>query len=189
MCLCSDCAESSASDPFRQAQIRLSAYKGLSSEIYIALTYPDPFLQAFQLSHELRTLARTEHYFHKEYKKLANQLSIFAARLLDNVRGYEELEFVLNKTGLPHEEKYEKLARFDLAIQYREKPFVSHSNCQQKLNEIWYSNLSIIKNAGIFKRMIFYLGFIICYPFLALIFYISPKSKIGSFVCIRNNLR
>jgi hypothetical protein len=187
MCSCADCIESSASDSFRQSQIRLSAYKGLSSEVYIALTYPDPILQAFQLGYELRTLAKVEHYFHKDYSKLADQLSIFAARLLNNVRGHEELEIVLNKTGLPHEEKYENLARFDLAIHYSEKTFVAHSNCQQKLTEIWYAKLSVVKNAHIFQQIIFYLGFIICYPFLAITFYIFPKSKIGSFVRIRKN--
>ncbi len=182
MCTCTDCVENSSLDSFRQAQIRLSAYKGLSSDIYIALAYPDPILQAFELSHELRTLAKVEHYFCEEYKKLANQLSMFVAHLLDYVRGHEELEIVLNKTGRPSEEKYEVLSRFDLAIQYREKPFVSHSNCQQKLIGEWYANLSAIKNIHVFKRALFYLGYIICFPFLVLAYYISPKSKMGSLV-------
>ncbi|CAF4051612.1 unnamed protein product [Adineta steineri] len=188
MCPCVDCADSSAYDSFRQAQVRLSAYKGLSSEVYIALTYPDPILQAFELSHELRTLAKVEHYFREDYEKLANQLSIFVTRLLDNVRGHEELEIVLNKTGKPNEEKYENLARFDLAIQYQEKAFVSHSNCQQKLMEKWYENLSAIKNAHLTKRVLFYLAFIICLPFLLLAYYLFPKSKIGS-LCHQPNLK
>jgi len=182
MCSCVDCVNDSASDSFRHAQIRLSAYKGLSSEVYIALAYQDPILQAFELSHELRTLAKVEHYFCEEYKKLSNQLSIFVARLLDNVRGHEELEIILNKTGRPNEEKYENFARFDLAIQYKEIPFVSHSNCQQKLMEKWYENLSVIKNTSIFKRLIFYLGYIICFPFLLFTYYIFPKSKLSSLV-------
>jgi len=182
MCPCVDCADSSAYDSFRQAQVRLSAYKGLSSEVYIALTYPDPILQAFELNRELRTLAKVEHYFREDYQKLANQLSIFVTRLLDNVRGHEELEIVLNKTGRPNEEKYENLARFDLALQYQEKPFVSHSNCQQKLMEKWYENLSAIKNAHLTKRLLFYLAFIICLPFLLIAYYFIPKSKIGSLV-------
>lgn len=186
MCPCVDCAESSASDSFRHAQVRLSAYKGLSSEVYIALAYPDPILQAFQLSHELRTLAKVEHYFREDYQKLADQLSIFVTRLLDNVRGHEELEIVLNKTGLANEEKYENLARFDLALQYAEKPFVSHSNCQQKLMEKWYENLSPIKNAHLTKRILFYLAFIVCLPFLSLAYYLFPKSKIGSLVSRRS---
>lgn len=182
MCPCVDCADSSAYDSFRQAQVRLSAYKGLSSEVYIALTYPDPFLQAFELGRELRTLARVEHYFREDYEKLSQQLSFFVTRLLDNVRGHEELEIVMNKTGQPNEEKYENLARFDLAIQYQEKPFISHSNCQQKLMEKWYENLSAIKNAHLTKRVLFYLAFIISLPFLLLAYYIHPKSRVGSLV-------
>jgi hypothetical protein len=158
MCPCVDCADSSASDSFRQAQVRLSAYKGLSSEVYIALTYPDPILQAFELSHELRTLAKVEHYFREDYQKLADQLSLFVTRLLDNVRGHAE--------------------------QYQEKAFVSHSNCQQKLMEKWYENLSAIKNAHLTKRLLFYFAFVTCLPFLSLAYYIFPKSKIGSLVCI-----
>jgi hypothetical protein len=38
------------------------------------------------------------------------------------VRGRDELEIVLNKTGKETEEKYERLARLDLAIKYEEKP-------------------------------------------------------------------
>lgn len=182
MCTCEECTADREYDPFRQAQVRLSAYKGLASEVYISLTSADPILEAFQLRQELRRLARVEHHFYKEYKKLAEQLSIFVARLLDNVRGHEELEIVLNKTGLAEEEKYATLARFDLAIQYREKPFVSHSNCQQKLMERWYDSLSIIKNSHAFTRFTFYLGFIICFPVLSIIYYFMPGSKLGLLV-------
>jgi hypothetical protein len=184
MCSCTDCIQDSASDSFRQAQVRLSAYKGLASEVYIALSYADPILQAFQLSHELRTLAKFEHYFYQDYKKLAKQLSTFVANLLDNIRGHEELEIILNKTGLPHEEKYENFARFDLAIQYKEKPFIAHSNCQQKLIEKWYENLSVIKNVDLTKRALFYIGYMICFPFVSIIYYIHPRSKMGSLVRI-----
>ena len=38
------------------------------------------------------------------------------------MRGRDELEIVLNKTGKEHEEKYERLARLDLALKYEEKP-------------------------------------------------------------------
>ena len=182
LCECNECTGNSELDSFRQAQIRLSAYKGLASEVYIALTSADPILEAFELRQELRRLARAEPYFCEDYKKLGRQLSVFVARLLDNIRGHEELEIVLNKTGLPHEEKYATLARFDLAIHYREKPFVSHSNCQQKLMERWYKNLSVIKNSHAAKRSLVYLGYIICFPFLSMIYYFKPQSKLGSLV-------
>jgi hypothetical protein len=53
---------------------------------------------------------------------LGNNLSNFTVKLLSNVRGRDELEIVLNKTGKETEEKYERLARLDLAIKYQEKP-------------------------------------------------------------------
>jgi hypothetical protein len=41
---------------------------------------------------------------------------------MNNVRGRDELEIVLNKTGKETEEKYERLARLDLALKFKEKP-------------------------------------------------------------------
>jgi hypothetical protein len=41
---------------------------------------------------------------------------------LNNVRGRDELEIVLNKTGKENVEKYDQLARLDLALRYQEKP-------------------------------------------------------------------
>lgn len=57
-----------------------------------------------------------------EYLNLANNLSSYTVKLLSNVRGRDELEIVLNKTGKEGEEKYERLARLDLALKYKEKP-------------------------------------------------------------------
>ena len=54
--------------------------------------------------------------------QLAETLSTYVCKLLNNVRGRDELEIVLNKCGKETEEKYERLARLDLAIKYEEKP-------------------------------------------------------------------
>ena len=53
---------------------------------------------------------------------LANKLSDYTVKLLGYVRGRDELEIVLNKTGKENEEKFERLARLDLAIKYQEMP-------------------------------------------------------------------
>lgn len=53
---------------------------------------------------------------------LADQLSAYAVKLLDKVRGHKELDCVLGKTGKETEEKYLLLARLYLAIKYEEKP-------------------------------------------------------------------
>ena len=57
-----------------------------------------------------------------EYTQLAENLSLYAVKLLNNVRGRDELEIILNKTGKESEDKYKRLARIDLAIQFEEKP-------------------------------------------------------------------
>ena len=62
----------------------------------------------------------------KEYIQLCEQLSLYAVKLLDNVRGRDELDIVLNKTGKENEEKYDRLARLDLAIKFQEKPVNFH---------------------------------------------------------------
>ena len=41
---------------------------------------------------------------------------------MSSIRGRDELEIILNKTGKENEEKYEKLARLDLALKYKQKP-------------------------------------------------------------------
>ena len=47
---------------------------------------------------------------------------MYVVKLLDKVRGHDELEILINKTGRdPDIETYERLARLKLAIQYNEK--------------------------------------------------------------------
>lgn len=57
--------------------------------------------------------------------QLKHSLSTYSVKLLNNVRGRDELDIVLNKTGKEKEEKYEQLARLDLALRFREQPVSS----------------------------------------------------------------
>ena len=121
-CKCTECLNKFKFDSLRHAQSRLNAFKGLASESYISLASIDPILTAFELGRELEILAEKEKYFKNEYLQLRHSLSIYSVKLLNNVRGRDELEIVLNKTGKEREEKYERLARLDLALKYQEKP-------------------------------------------------------------------
>ena len=96
-------------------------FRGRASESYISLASLDPILTSFELGHELKMLSTKEKYFKNEYTLLVENLSNYTCRLLNNVRGRDELDIVLNKTGKETEEKYERLARLDLAIKYAEK--------------------------------------------------------------------
>ncbi|CAF1249920.1 unnamed protein product, partial [Didymodactylos carnosus] len=112
-----------------------------------------------------------------EYIALADHLSSYAVKLLDKVRGHKELDCVLGKTGKETEEKYFTLARLDLAIKYQEKPFVAHSNCQQKLIEIWHTGIrKIFKlNQLIIFSLIFV--YIILWPFICVMYICASWSK------------
>lgn len=60
--------------------------------------------------------------FQSDYLALADQLSEYVVRLLDKVRGHDELEKLLNKKKRePDDETYEQLSRLKLAIHYSEK--------------------------------------------------------------------
>ena len=121
-CTCNECSNRFKFDSLRHAQSRLNAYRGLASESYISLASIDPILTAFEVGRELRVLSEREKYFRGEYMELAEKMSEYAVKLLNFVRGRDELEIILNKTGKENEEKFDVLARLDLAIKYVEMP-------------------------------------------------------------------
>ena len=121
-CTCNDCSNRFKFDSLVHAQSRLNAYRGLASESYISLASIDPILTAFEVGRELRVLSEREKYFRGEYMELAEKMSEYAVKLLNFVRGRDELEIILNKTGKENEEKFDVLARLDLAIKYVEMP-------------------------------------------------------------------
>ena len=127
-CKCNECSNRVKFDSLRHARSRLNAYRGLGSESYIALASIDPILTAFEMAFELKILSEREKYFKGEYLELAANLSAFTVKLLNNVRGRDELEIVLNKIGKENEEKYKRLARLDLAIKYKEMPVSEAKN-------------------------------------------------------------
>ena len=181
-CKCTECHNRFKFDSLRHAQSRLNSYRGLASESYISLVSVDPIMTAFELGHELRLLSTKEKFFKNEYLQLVSKLSNYTMKLLSNVRGRDELEIVLNKTGKETEEKYERLARLDLAVKYREKPFVAHPNCQQKLTEIWYTGLRPVSKMPSYLVMLLLFGFLVFSPFLLVAYMFAPKSKITKFM-------
>ncbi|XP_052816254.1 short transient receptor potential channel 7-like isoform X3 [Mya arenaria] len=188
-CNCQECSNKLEFDQLRLAKTRLNAYRGLCSGAYISLSSKDPILTAFELARELRDVARVEKYYKTEYLALADQLSLYVVQLLDKVRGHDELEILINKTGRDSDqETYERLARLKLAIQYNEKKFVAHPSCQQKLVSIWYAELRALERSNWFFRTIIVSLITLAYPFFCIMYLIAPKSQIGRFLrypCIK----
>ncbi|XP_033754245.1 short transient receptor potential channel 3-like [Pecten maximus] len=187
-CTCQDCENKMQFDKLRLAKYRLNAYRGLASEAYISLSSKDPILTAFELANELQNLSTIEKYFKNEYLDLVNDLSEYVVKLLDRVRTQAELEVVLNKTGRPKDNKYESLARFNLAIQYSQKKFVSHPSCQQRLVTTWYTGLENIQRSSWARRIMMATLFLLAYPFLVLAHLLTPGKdfvKYLRFPCVK----
>lgn len=66
-CGCDECISSSSQDSLRHSQARINAYRALSAPSLIALSSRDPLLTSFELSWELRRLAKMEAEFRAEY--------------------------------------------------------------------------------------------------------------------------
>ncbi|KAI8790079.1 short transient receptor potential channel 3 [Biomphalaria glabrata] len=176
-CDCQECQNKIKFDQLRLAKYRLNAYKGLASEAYISLSSKDPILTAFELAAELRRLSSVEKHFKREYRDLADQLSDYVVKLLDRIRSQKELELVLNKTGKPLQEKFDSLARFKLALKYKEKKFIAHPSCQQRLIRSWYHGVGKLERASWPVRLLLLLLFVMTYPVLVLLHVLFPNSK------------
>nr|KAG5713047.1 hypothetical protein BaRGS_021841 [Batillaria attramentaria] len=176
-CGCQECRNKMKFDQLRLAKYRLNAFRGLASEAYISLSSKDPILTAFELGAELKRLSRVEKHFKREYRDLAEQLSDYTVKCLDRVRTQKELEIVLNKAGKPASEKYESLARFKLALKFKEKKFVAHPSCQQRVVRTWYNGMGKLQRAAWPQRFCMAFMFVITYPLLVFLHLIAPGAK------------
>uniref|UniRef100_A0A8C5VPW3 Transient receptor potential cation channel subfamily C member 6 n=1 Tax=Microcebus murinus TaxID=30608 RepID=A0A8C5VPW3_MICMU len=181
-CKCSECNQKQKHDSFSHSRSRINAYKGLASPAYLSLSSEDPVMTALELSNELAVLANIEKEFKNDYKKLSMQCKDFVVGLLDLCRNTEEVEAILNgDVEMLHSGDHGRpnLSRLKLAIKYEVKKFVAHPNCQQQLLSIWYENLSGLRQQTMAVKFLVVLAVAIGLPFLALVYWFAPCSKMG----------
>uniref|UniRef100_A0A3Q2L4L0 Transient receptor potential cation channel subfamily C member 6 n=1 Tax=Equus caballus TaxID=9796 RepID=A0A3Q2L4L0_HORSE len=182
-CKCSECNQKQKHDSFSHSRSRINAYKGLASPAYLSLSSEDPVMTALELSNELAVLANIEKEFKNDYKKLSVQCKDFVVGLLDLCRNTEEVEAILNGDVEIHHSGGDRgrpnLSRLKLAIKYEVKKFVAHPNCQQQLLSIWYENLSGLRQQTMAVKFLVVLAVAIGLPFLALVYWLAPCSKMG----------
>ncbi|KAG7483899.1 hypothetical protein MATL_G00043160 [Megalops atlanticus] len=182
-CKCNTCSYHQRHDSFSHSRSRINAYKGLASPAYLSLSSEDPVLTALELSNELAVLANIEKEFKNDYKKLSMQCKDFVVGLLDLCRNTEEVEAILNgdvdSSQTCEMPERPSLIRLKLAIKYELKKFVAHPNCQQQLLSIWYENLSGLRQQTMAIKFLVVLGVAIGLPFLAMVYWIAPCSKLG----------
>jgi len=141
-CKCNECKSAGLNDSLRYCQLRLSTYRGLSANVYLALVSQDPITNAFDISNDLFKLIKTEPNFRSEYLSLFNQVSHFTARLLDYIRNQVELELLLT------------IERLNSAIEHNQQEFIIHTNTQQRLTDLWYQNIDLLKSDRFKKRFL-----------------------------------
>ncbi|CAF0791800.1 unnamed protein product [Adineta ricciae] len=150
-CTCNECKSAGSSDSLRHSQLRLSTYRGLSSSVYLALASKDPITRAFDLSNDLSELIISEAHFRSEYLNLFNQVSTFTTHLLDHIRNQTELELLLTSE------------RLNAAIEHNQQEFITHTNTQQRLTDLWYYNIERIRSGTLQKRILVSLYYFIIY--------------------------
>lgn len=183
-CGCDTCIRDSNEDSLRHSMSRVNEYSALASPSLIALSSNDPILTAFQLSWELRNLAFTEPECRNEYMELRKQCQQFAVDLLQQSRSTQELLTVLNHDPeSPYEEgEPMKLTRLELAIDYKQKKFVAHSNIQQLLAAMWYDGLPGFRRKPLLEKLVDLSKIILIFPYYCLLYMISGTSDSGKII-------
>ncbi|XP_070534007.1 short transient receptor potential channel 7-like isoform X2 [Ptychodera flava] len=189
LCHCTSCTNKRLFDPLKYSRSRINAYRGLSSSAYISLTSPDPILTAFQLSRDLIELSEIEKEFKNEYKNMAHQCMDYATDLLDMCQSTTEVEAILNQgensdsqSDMQGNKNDQGLARLKLAINYNQKKFVAHPHCQHQLSTMWYSGIPNWRQRHSFTKSLIIVALFLFWPFMGVIYWIVPKSKIGTII-------
>ncbi|XP_034406172.1 LOW QUALITY PROTEIN: short transient receptor potential channel 2-like [Cyclopterus lumpus] len=187
-CSCLECRNGRQYDLLKFSLSRINTYRGIASRAYLSVTSDDAMLRAFTLSRELRKLSKKEPEFKPQYLGLEELCQEFAVELLGMCRNQSEVTTILNSCGDESQDSLEEqafeegipnLSRLRLAVNYNQKQFVAHPICQQVLSSIWCGNLSGWRGSRTAWKLFISVGIFFTMPFLCLIYWIAPKSKVG----------
>ncbi|XP_074161035.1 short transient receptor potential channel 2-like isoform X4 [Sminthopsis crassicaudata] len=189
-CSCLECSNARRYDLLKFSLSRINTYRGIASRAHLSLASEDAMLAAFQLSRELRRLARKEPEFKPEYIALEQLSQDYGFELLGMCRNQSEVTAVLNDLGEDSETEAEglgqafeegipNLARLRLAVNYNQKRFVAHPICQQVLSSIWCGNLAGWRGSTTAWKLFVSFIIFLTMPFLCLGYWLAPKSRLG----------
>ena len=184
-CGCDDCIRRSSEDSLWFSLARVHEYRALASPSLIALSSQDPLLTAFQLSWELRNLAFAEQESKNDYLELRRQCQAFAVDLLHQSRSSQELAIILNydPEAPPYQDgDHMKLARLELAINYKQKKFVAHPNIQQLLASLWYEGVPGFRRKSALQKVATISKVAALFPFYCMLYMILPTCETSKFM-------
>lgn len=177
LCECDRCQE----DYFRQSQKRLDIYRAMANPMWISLTGTDPFLTAFKLSKDLKSSAKQEDEFEKDYLALSLQCGQFALGLLDECKTSKEQTTVLNFPGSEASKGEfceESLGLVHSAIAYGQKEFVAHPFCQHLVMSCVFRGVPW-RTQSIAFRILYVLFQVLIYPMMAFMYFFFPFLRIS----------
>ncbi|KAK5859154.1 hypothetical protein PBY51_003241 [Eleginops maclovinus] len=192
-CTCLECRNGRLYDLLKFSLSRINTYRGIASRAYLSITSEDAMLRAFGLSRELRKLSQKEPEFKPQYLGLEELCQEFAFELLGMCRNQSEVTTILNSCGDESQDSLEEqafeegipnLSRLRLAVNYNQKQFVAHPICQQVLSSIWCGKLSGWRGSRTAWKLFVSVGIFLTMPFLCLVYWVAPKSKVGKLLKI-----
>ncbi|RLU21339.1 hypothetical protein DMN91_005712 [Ooceraea biroi] len=162
-------------------KMRLFLYNAVSNPAYICQTEEDPILKAFELSAELSREASFDKEFYPDYKALSSEVSQFATDLIGCARKAEEVECVLKQiAGFGRTSSF-MYPRLLLALDYKQKTFVAHSNVQQLVESKWIGTWHEWKVRSTWLKCLSVIPQIGMLPVMALVMLLTPNSKRAKF--------
>uniref|UniRef100_A0A8D2LFY2 Transient receptor ion channel domain-containing protein n=1 Tax=Varanus komodoensis TaxID=61221 RepID=A0A8D2LFY2_VARKO len=180
-CACLECSNGRKFDLLKFSLSRINTYKGIASRAHLSIASEDAMLTAFKLSRELKRLSKKEPEFKPDYLALEQLCQEFAFELLGMCRNQSEVTAVLNDVG---DDGIPNLARLRLAVNYNQKQFVAHPICQQVLSSIWCGSLQSWRGSTSLWKVFISCAIFLAMPFLCLIYWFAPKSKVGKILKI-----
>lgn len=175
-CRCIDCKSQLERDDLLHAEhLRLNLYRSVCNPAYICHSFGDPILTSFQLSVELKQCASLVPEFRNNYTELAEEVSTFAVELVAGCRNSGEVELVLRQPeGLANANIF-LYPRLVLAMDYKQKNFVSHPQIQHMVEAAWRGNWYDYNLKPIPTKIIYPLIRILLLPIITIMCMVMPK--------------
>ncbi|XP_072165972.1 short transient receptor potential channel 4-like [Diadema setosum] len=181
--------ESGDVDDLQRSVGTLEIYGGLASEAYVCLASTDPIDRAFTLCGTMRAVSDIEVEFKMRYLELADKMERLAADLVSFARDSEEITTVLTYHEITGDDGSAEaprhlgtLPKVTRAIQYEQRQFVAHPNTQQAVSAQFYRHLSNMRDMPAILNLLAFIGIILAYPFLSLLYKTGMSKKIHQLV-------
>ncbi|XP_072049938.1 uncharacterized protein [Amphiura filiformis] len=179
---------SAAVDDLQKSVGSLELHRALASEAYLTQFHEDPIDTAFILSDKLRSLADKDVEFKTSYVELADNVDQVGTELISHARNTEEILTVLTyyEKDTSNEDETDinrgPLPKISRAIDFQQKPFVAHPNCQQSVLAKFYGQLAFLRDQNTKQKLSYLLLMVLGFPILSLLYLYFPIQKVKQLV-------